>query len=47
MDFDDLLLITNILFRNHPEILAKYQQMFRYILVDEYQDTNFFAIPDC
>ena len=41
MDFDDLLLITNILFKNHPEILSKYQQMFRYILVDEYQDTNF------
>jgi len=41
MDFDDLLLITNVLFKNHPEILAKYQQMFRYILVDEYQDTNF------
>lgn len=41
MDFDDLLLITNILFRNHPEILQKYQEMFRYILVDEYQDTNF------
>ena len=41
MDFDDLLLITNILFKNHPEILAKYQEMFRYILVDEYQDTNF------
>ena len=41
MDFDDLLLITNILFRNHPEVLRKYQEMFRYILVDEYQDTNF------
>ena len=41
MDFDDLLLLTNILFRNNPEILAKYQQMFKYILVDEYQDTNF------
>lgn len=41
MDFDDLLLLTNILFRNHPEILAKYQKMFKYILVDEYQDTNF------
>ncbi len=40
MDFDDLLLYTNILFRNHPEILAKYQDRFRYILVDEYQDTN-------
>ncbi len=41
MDFDDLLLMTNILFKNHPEILSKYQHMFRYILVDEYQDTNF------
>lgn len=41
MDFDDLLMITNILFKNHPEILAKYQHLFRYILVDEYQDTNF------
>ena len=41
MDFDDLLLQTNLLFRNHPEILQKYQQLFRYILVDEYQDTNF------
>ncbi|MFC2132833.1 ATP-dependent helicase, partial [Bacteroidota bacterium] len=41
MDFDDLLLNTNILFRDFPEILAKYQDKFRYILVDEYQDTNF------
>lgn len=41
MDFDDLLLHTNILFRDFPEILAKYQDMFRYILVDEYQDTNY------
>lgn len=40
MDFDDLLLYTNILFKNHPEVLAKYQQQFHYILVDEYQDTN-------
>ncbi len=40
MDFDDLLLNTNILFRDFPEILAKYQEKFRYILVDEYQDTN-------
>lgn len=40
MDFDDLLLKTNSLFRNHPEILAKYQRIFDYILVDEYQDTN-------
>lgn len=41
MDFDDLLLNTNILFRDHPEVLAKYQDRFKYILVDEYQDTNF------
>lgn len=41
MDFDDLLLNTNILFRDHPEILKKYQDKFHYILVDEYQDTNF------
>ena len=41
MDFDDLLLNTNILFRDHPEVLAKYQDAFRYILVDEYQDTNY------
>jgi DNA helicase-2/ATP-dependent DNA helicase PcrA len=40
MDFDDLLLKTNALFRNHPEILEKYQRIFDYILVDEYQDTN-------
>ena len=41
MDFDDLLLNTNVLFRDKPEILDKYRQKFRYILVDEYQDTNF------
>ena len=41
MDFDDLLLKTNILFRDHKEILEKYQQKFNYILVDEYQDTNY------
>ncbi len=41
MDFDDLLLITNILFKRFPETLLKYQSLFRYILVDEYQDTNF------
>jgi len=41
MDFDDLLLQTNLLFRDFPDVLAKYQQQFRYILVDEYQDTNF------
>src|SRR5690606_40577053 len=41
MDFDDLLFKTNILFRDHPEALHKYQHKFRYIMVDEYQDTNF------
>jgi DNA helicase-2/ATP-dependent DNA helicase PcrA len=41
MDFDDLLLKTNILFRDKPEILQKYQERFKYVLVDEYQDTNF------
>lgn len=41
MDFDDLLLLTNILFRDHPEVLQKYQELFPYILVDEYQDTNY------
>jgi DNA helicase-2/ATP-dependent DNA helicase PcrA len=41
MDFDDLLLNTNILFRDFPDILAKYQQKFNYVLVDEYQDTNY------
>lgn len=40
MDFDDLLLRTNELLNRFPEVLAKYQQRFRYILVDEYQDTN-------
>jgi DNA helicase II / ATP-dependent DNA helicase PcrA len=40
MDFDDLLLNTNILFRDFPQILAKYQERFQYMLVDEYQDTN-------
>ena len=41
MDFDDLLFYTCLLFRDHPEVLARYQEQFRYILVDEYQDTNF------
>ena len=40
MDFDDLLLRTNELLTRFPEVLAKYQDRFRYILVDEYQDTN-------
>jgi DNA helicase-2/ATP-dependent DNA helicase PcrA len=41
MDFDDLLLYTYILFKEHPEVLAKYQDQFKFILVDEYQDTNY------
>jgi DNA helicase II / ATP-dependent DNA helicase PcrA len=41
MDFDDLLLNTNILFRDFPSTLAAYQERFNYILVDEYQDTNY------
>jgi DNA helicase II / ATP-dependent DNA helicase PcrA len=41
MDFDDLLFQTNVLLRDFPDILLKYQNKFRYILVDEYQDTNF------
>lgn len=40
MDFDDLLLKTNVLFRDNPKVLEKYQQQFDYLLVDEYQDTN-------
>lgn len=40
MDFDDLLLKTNELLTRYPDVLAKYQARFRYILVDEYQDTN-------
>lgn len=41
MDFDDLLYNINILFKNFPDVLEKYQNIFGYILVDEYQDTNF------
>jgi len=41
MDFDDLLMNTNILFRDFPDALAIYQERFSYILVDEYQDTNY------
>lgn len=41
MDFDDLLLNTNILFRDFPDVLRKYQEKFDYLLVDEYQDTNY------
>ncbi len=41
MDFDDLLLQTNFLLRDCPDVLARYQELFQYILVDEYQDTNY------
>lgn len=41
MDFDDLLLQTNVLLRDCPDVLARYQEQFKYILVDEYQDTNY------
>lgn len=40
MDFDDLLFYTNVLFRDHLDVLNKYQQRFKYILIDEFQDTN-------
>ena len=41
MDFDDLLVYTYILFRDFPDVLACYREQFRYVLVDEYQDTNY------
>ena len=41
MDFDDLLFNTNVLLRDFPEVLHKYQHKFKYVLVDEYQDTNY------
>ena len=41
MDFDDLLFNTNVLFKEHTDILNKYQNMFRFVMVDEYQDTNY------
>lgn len=41
MDFDDLLYFTNVLMRDFPDVLHYYQQKFQYILVDEYQDTNY------
>jgi len=40
MDFDDLLFNTNVLFRDHLDVLNKYQHKFRYVMVDEFQDTN-------
>ena len=41
MDFDDILLYTYLLFEQHPDVLEKWERRFRYVLVDEYQDTNF------
>lgn len=41
MDFDDLLYYTNVLLRDNPDVCRHYQEFFRYVLVDEYQDTNF------
>ena len=41
MDFDDILLYTYLLFEKNPDVLEKWEQRFRYVLVDEYQDTNF------
>jgi len=40
VDFDDIIMLTVKLFQNYPEILERYQEIFRYIMVDEYQDTN-------
>ncbi len=41
MDFDDLLFYTNVLLRDNPDVLERFRSYFSYILVDEYQDTNF------
>ena len=41
MDFDDLLFNTNVLFKDHPDALNKYQNIFKFVMVDEYQDTNY------
>ncbi|QMU27497.1 ATP-dependent helicase [Adhaeribacter radiodurans] len=41
MDFDDLLFNTNVLFKDHVDALNKYQNIFKYVMVDEYQDTNY------
>ncbi len=41
MDFDDLLYYTNVLLRDNPDVLRHYREFFQYVLVDEYQDTNF------
>ena len=44
MDFDDLLYNTNVLFSEHIDVLNKYQQLFKHVLIDEFQDTNFVSI---
>ncbi|MFZ2299687.1 MAG: UvrD-helicase domain-containing protein [Candidatus Moraniibacteriota bacterium] len=41
LDFDDLIMLAVKLFQEHPDVLAKYQDIFRYVMVDEYQDTNY------
>ncbi|MCC2545172.1 UvrD-helicase domain-containing protein [Hymenobacter sp. BT175] len=41
MDFDDLLFNTNVLFKDHVDVLNKYQNIFKFVMVDEYQDTNY------
>ena len=41
LDFDDILVYTYLLFANNPDVLARYEERFRYVLVDEYQDTNY------
>ena len=41
LDFDDLLMMPIMLFKNNPDVLAKYQERFSYVLIDEYQDTNY------
>ncbi|MBR6563067.1 MAG: UvrD-helicase domain-containing protein [Clostridia bacterium] len=40
LDFDDIIMLTNRLFESHPDVLDRYREQFRYLLVDEYQDTN-------
>src|SRR5690606_6914729 len=41
LDFEDLIILCIKLFRDHPEVLEKYQNWFKYIMIDEYQDTNY------